>query len=59
MNGFNEFLEKLLEYEAEYKAVNGRELTTLEELKSFIRGKRVQKFGKRRASLKSLKGFSF
>jgi hypothetical protein len=59
MNEFNEFLEKLLEYETEYKAVNGKELATLKELKSFIRSKRVQKFGKRRASLKSLKGFFF
>jgi hypothetical protein len=59
MNGFSEFLDKLSEYETEYKSVNGKDLVTLEELKSFIRGKRVQKFGKRRTSLKSLKGLAF
>jgi hypothetical protein len=59
MSGFSEFLDKLSEYEMEYRAANGKDLVTLEELKSFIRGKRIQKFGKRRTSLKSLKGLAF
>ena len=53
---FDEFYDKLVTIEADYKKVYGRELVSIDELKKYLD---IRLINRKSKSLKSLKGLGF